>query len=520
MFGNGENNLYILVTNLIILNRFFHHSLVTKGLAPLFLILLFVACTSSSSKTKKKSPISEPEEKVVSLDLKKIKERGYITAIMDNSSTGLFIYRGKTMGYEYELLQAFAKAQGLELRIDITPNLEEGFRKLNDGEGDILAYNLTVTKDRKKRIAFTHYHNLVKMVLVQRKPDNWRNMKLHEIEAQLIRNPVDLIGKKVVVRKSSSYFDRLQNLSNEIGGDIIIIEDDPQVETEAIIRKVANGDIDYTVAEEDIAMVNATYYPNLDVKTPISFSTQIAWGVRKNAPSLLNVLNEWIVQMRKTSDYYTIYNKYFKSSKSALRRTRSEYFSIGGGKLSPYDSLIQDAAKELGWDWRLLAAQIYKESKFNPDAESWAGAIGLLQLLPITASEYGVENLSDPAQNLYAGARHLKWLQSYFSDINDPQERTKFVLAAFNVGQGHVTDAIRLTEKYGGDAQKWDGNVSDFLLKKSNSKYYTDPVVQFGYCRGIEPVSYVSTIYSIYENYQLIFPDIPADTTESIEQPI
>ncbi len=465
-----------------------------------------LACTSTSS-SKQALLEEEPPEKVVDLDLPKIIERGYLMAIMDNSSTGLFIYRGKTMGYEYELLQAFAESIGVELRINITPGLEEGFQKLNAGEGDILAYNLTVTKERKKRIAFTHYHNLVKMVLIQRKPSNWREMKLHEIENTLIRNPVDLIGKEILVRSHSSYVSRLQNLSDEIGGDILIIQDDPEVETETIIRKVAEGDIDYTVAEEDIALVNATYHPNLDVKTAVSFPTQIAWGVRKNAPDLLDTLDSWILRMRKKSDYYTIYNKYFKSRKSALRRTRSEYFSVGGaGKLSPYDSLIKISADTLGWDWRLLAAQVYKESKFDPEAESWAGAIGLLQLLPATAEEIGVTDLTNPSENLYAGAIHIRWLQNYFEEYIDSEaERTKFVLAAYNVGHGHVMDAIRLTNKFGGDPQNWE-EVSDFLLKKSSSKYFNDEVVKYGYCRGIEPVTYVSTILAIHESYVALFP--------------
>lgn len=471
-------------------------------------IALFAqGCTSTSSSRNAPSPDEEPPETMVSLDVDAIIERGYITAIMDNSSTGLFIYRGKTMGYEYDLLKVFAKSIGVDLRINITPSLEEGFKKLNNGEGDILAYNLTVTKERKKRIAFTHYHNLVKMVLIQRKPANWRDMKLHEIENTLIRNPVDLIGKEVVVRHHSSYLERLRNLSDEIGGDIIIIQDSPEEETEAIIRKVADGDVDFTVAEEDVAMVNATYHPNLDVQTAVSFPTQIAWGVRKNAPNLLDTLNAWILEMRKDADYYTIYNKYFKSRKSALLRTRSEYFSTGGGKLSPYDSLIQLNADTLGWDWRLLAAQIYKESKFDPTNESWAGAIGLLQLLPATAEEYGVQDLTDPADNLFAGTMHLKWLQDYFADyIEDPKQKTKFVLAAYNVGHGHVMDAVRLTNKYGGDPQDWS-EVSDFLLKKSSSRYYNDEVVQFGYCRGIEPVTYVSTIHAIYESYMALFPE-------------
>ncbi|MEQ9006243.1 MAG: lytic transglycosylase F, partial [Ekhidna sp.] len=358
---------------------------------------------STSSHANNEYP--EREEFIVDLDLPKIKERGYITAIMDNSSTGLFVYKGKTMGYEYELLKMFCEEQGLQLRINITQNIGEGFNKLNTGEGDILAYNLTVTKERKKRIAFTHYHNLQRQVLIQRKPKDWRQMKLHEIEAELIRNPVDLIGKEVVVRPHSSYYDRMVNLSEEIGGDILIVPGETNAETEQLIKQVAEGKIDYTVAEEDIALVNSTYYPNLDIKTPVSFSTQIAWGVRKNSDQLLGALNDWILRMRKTTDYYVIYDKYFRSSKSALRRSRSKYSSIRGGAISPYDSLIEKAADELGWDWLLLAAQVFRESKFNENAESWAGAIGLMQVMPRTGREYDVRNLYDPEQNIYAGMK-------------------------------------------------------------------------------------------------------------------
>lgn len=467
--------------------------------------LMVVSSCKQSSSSQAKDQYSDREEFIVDLDLDKIKERGYITAIMDNSSTGLFVYKGKTMGYEYELLKLFCKEQGLQLRINITQNIGEGFNKLNTGEGDILAYNLTVTKERKKRIAFTHYHNLQRQVLIQRKPDNWRQMKLHEIEAQLIRNPVDLIGKEVVVRPHSSYYDRMVNLSEEIGGDILIVPGDTNAETEQLIRLVAEGKIDYTVAEEDIALVNSTYYQNLDIKTPVSFSTQIAWGVRKNADGLLTALNDWIERMRKTADYYVIYDKYFRSSKSALRRSRSKYSSISGaGAISPYDSLIQNAAEELGWDWLLLAAQVFRESKFDPSAESWAGAIGLMQVMPKTGRDYGVTYLYDPEQNIYAGMKHLEWLQIQWSKrIEDEDERLRFVLASYNVGLGHLQDAVRLTEKYGGDPQKWE-DVSGFLLKKSQSKYFNDPVVEFGYCRGSEPVGYVERILDIYQNYKEI----------------
>ncbi len=468
------------------------------------LISLAVFSCKKSNTSHKNSEIQERKEFVVDLDLTAIKERGYLTAVMDNSSTGLFVYKGKTMGYEYELLKMFCEEQGIQLRINITQNLNEAFNKLNTGEGDILAYNLTITKERKKRIAFTHYHNLQRQVLIQRKPENWRQMKLHEIEAKLIRNPVDLIGKEVVVRPHSSYYDRMVNLSDEIGGDIIIIPGETNAETEQLIKMVSEGDIDYTVAEEDVALVNSTYYGNIDIKTPVSFSTQIAWGVRKNAGSLLEALNNWIVKMRKTTDYYVIYDKYFRSSKSALRRSRSKYFSIHGGSISPYDSLIKNGAQKLNWDWLLLAAQIFRESKFDENVESWAGAIGLMQVMPRTGREYGVNDLRDPQQNIYAGVKHLLWLQDQWrDDISNEQERLKFVLASYNVGLGHLQDAVRLTEKYGGETSSWK-DVSNYLLKKSNSNFFNDPIVEFGYCRGSEPVEYVSRILDIYQNYKEI----------------
>ena len=475
-----------------------------------FVCLLFLAlqsCKRSGQGNVSNTKSKDITETIADLDLDKIIKRGYITAIMDNSSTGLFLYKGRPMGYEYELLSIFADSIGVELRFDITPDLAEAFDKLNRGEGDILAYNLTVTKERRERIEFTDYHNIVRQVLIQRKPDNWRQMKLHEIERSMLRTPIELIGKEIYVRKNSAYVSRLKNLADEIGGDILIIEEYSDVETEGIISKVANGEIDYTVADEDIALVNARYYPNIDIKTPISLPQQIAWGVRKNSDSLVSVLNKWIFQMKKTPEYYAIYDKYFRSTLKSKARLQSDYFSTQGDRISPYDSLIKHAASEIGWDWKLLAAQISQESKFDPNAESWAGAIGLMQLLPINAIEYGVKNLRNPEQNILAGTEHIKWLQGIWkNEIPDSLERQKFVLASYNVGQGHVQDAVRLTKKYGKDTTLWEGNVADFLLLKSKPKYYKDDVVKFGYCHCKEPVSYVEDILKLYQHYLQLSP--------------
>lgn len=468
-------------------------------------IIVCLAMSCKQSSTSQNTNLVERREYRVDFDLEKIKKRGYLVALMDNSSTGLFVYRGKTMGYEYDLLKMFCEDQNLELRIKIVPSIAEAFDMLNIGQGDILAHNLTVTKDRKKEIGFTHYHSLQRQVLIQRKPDGWRDLKAHEIENALIRNPIELIGKEIVIRPYSSYHDRLRNLSDEIGGDILIIPSEKNTETEELIRRVSEGDIEYTVAEENIALVNATYYPNVDIKTPISFPTQIAWGVRKNAPLLLQELNEWILLMRRRVDYYVIYDKYFKSSKSALIRSKSKYSSISGGSISEYDTLLKVAAKEMDWDWLLLAAQVYKESKFDEGAESWAGAIGLMQVLPSTGLEHGVtkDELYVPERNVYAATQHLRWLKSQWKHMEDERARQKFILASYNVGLGHVQDAVRLTRKYGGNPDAWE-DVSEYLLKKASSQYYMDPVVVYGYCRGSEPVNYVRRILDSYNNYKEI----------------
>lgn len=480
------------------------------------LALLVVGCRNNPDLNRRDGK-PQAEENIVEQDLDKILERGYMVAIMDNSSTGVFQYKGHTMGYEYELLKMFADSIGVDLRITIQPNLEEAFELLNNGEGDVLAYNLTVTKERKKKIKFTDYHNLVKQVLVQRKPENWRKMKLHEIEKQLIRSPVDLIGKEVHVRYHSAFHSRLQNLSDEIGGDIIIVEDYPNVMTEGLLEKVANGNIEYTVAEEDVALVNAAYYPILDIKTAVSFPQQIAWGMRKNADSLQLTMNNWIREMKKTSEYHTVYNRYFRSSRQSRRRNYSQYSSMGGGKLSPFDSLIKSMALELGWDWRLLSAQIFKESKFDPKAVSWAGAIGLMQVLPRTGKSYGATDLKNPEQNLKAALEHLLWLQRMWEEeIEDPDERIKFLLASYNVGHGHVFDAIRLADKHGEIPDQWE-TVQKYLLMKEQPEYYNDPDVKYGYCRGSEPVNYVKIIYSTFDNYRQLFPKPEEATIENTD---
>ncbi|MFU8861260.1 MAG: transglycosylase SLT domain-containing protein [Cyclonatronaceae bacterium] len=437
-------------------------------------------------------------------DLEQIMEKGTLTAITSYSPTSYFIYRGEPMGYEYELLKRLTTHLNLDLEIIVARDLDEMMDMLNRGEGDLIAYNLTVTSDRHEHVRFTSPLNITRQVLVQRKPENWRQMRLHEIEATLIRNPLELDETTIVVRKGSSYVPRLNNLAEEIGGTIEVTEADGEVTTEELIRQVAEGELDLTVADENIARLNQSYYPVLDVDTPLSMPQQTAWAVRHGSDDLYYAIEEWLVTMQEGVDFYVIYNKYFENRGAFRTRISSDYLATISGKLSPYDEIIQKEAASLNWDWRLIASLIYQESQFNPDARSWSGATGLMQLMPRTARAYGAENPNDPEQNIRAGIAFMQWLDGYWIDIiTDDEERKKFVLASYNVGQGHVQDARRLAEKFGDDPDSW-GVVAEYLIKKEDEEYYNDEVVRHGYCRGTEPVNYVDNIMYLYGHYSRI----------------
>lgn len=433
--------------------------------------------------------------------LNKIMERGEIVATMGSNSIDYFIYKGRPMGYQLEMMELFANYLGVNLEVHVSNDLSKNFECLQSGRCDVIALDLTVTRQRSKVVDFAEPHSQVRQVLVQRKPDDWRTMSSRKIEKSLIRDQLDLAGKTIYVQSNTAYARRLRNLQEEIGDTIYIIEDTEHDE-EALIAMVSHGDIDYTVCDEHLAMVNNTYFNNIDIKTPVSFLQNLAWAVRKGADSLRAKIDEWMVRYKKTRSYALLYNKYFKNPRS-INIVQSEYYSKKGGRISYYDEIIKKISKQNEMDWRLLASLIYQESKFHPEVVSWAGAFGIMQLMPETAQEYGVDSLSPVADQIEAGIKYIKSIDKQLpEEITDRKERIKFILAAYNVGIGHVLDARRLAEKYGKDPNIWTNNVDYFLLNKSDSKYYNDKVVYYGYCRGSEPYNFVKQILNRYEHYK------------------
>ncbi|GIV32704.1 MAG: lytic transglycosylase F [Chitinophagales bacterium] len=469
----------------------------TIVLLVLWLLCPAFRCSQGHTETTRYTGEDRPR---VYIDLEEIRQRGTLEALLGYNSLSYFIYRGEPMGYDFELLQMFANYLGVQLHVRVVSDPDSIYHYLNTGKGDIAAYRMDIKKTDRKKARFTVPIMEIHQVLVQRKPLGWEKMPDDEIEKKLIRDFTDLAGKQVHVRMSSSQADHLFKLIEENNITLDIIPVGWDITEDDLIRMVAEGEIDYTITDENIALLGSTYYPNIDVATTLSAPQGVVWVVRKNAPLLYESLNEWIVQTRKSMEYNLVYKKYFKNPKQITRWAQSDYFSVTGGMISPYDSLMRKYAVTIGWDWRLLAALIYEESGFDPSSCSWAGAEGLMQIMPLTGLRFGAYDLSDPEQNIRAGVAYLQWLDSHWADI-DSSERIYFILASYNAGETHVRDAVRLAEKFHADPCTWKNHVERFMLLKSNPRYYNDPVVSAGFCRGSSVIRYVTDVLNRYRHY-------------------
>lgn len=230
-------------------------------------------------------------------------------------------------------------------------------------------------------------------------------------------------------------------------------------------------------------------------------SLHVSWAVQQKNTELADTLDRWfspqlVAEVKKEEAFLL-------SARSVKRRVFSPMLNRKGGVISHYDKFFMTYAPMARWDWRLMAAQCYQESTFDPKARSWAGACGLMQIMPGTADHLGLprNKMYDPEANIAAAGKYLQELSGYFNDIRDRKERVNFVLASYNGGYHHIRDAMALAQKHGRNPQRWR-EVSEFVLKLRQPEYYRDPIVRHGYMRGNETVDYVEKIQLRYDQYR------------------
>ncbi len=461
-----------------------------------FILLLAGACQTKKNKTKELKQV----------DWEEIKQKEVLTVLAENGPASFFIYKGKNMGYEYELLHEFAKDHDIRLKIIMTQNLDSIFNQLYDFEGDLIACNLTVTEERKRKVLYTNPHLTSRQVLIQKKPDGWRKMSRSQLKDSLITEIEELKNKTVHVWNQSTHRDQIERINALLNLNLNIVPLDGDITTEEIIRMVSKGLIDFTIADENIAKVNQFYAKNLDINLTLSSEESLAFAARLNSRHLVDTLNAWLDDPKNRSTIGEVRRKYFER-RSLSNKAGHEFSSTMDGHLSPYDDIIKKESQTLGWDWRLVSSIIYQESKFETYKVSWAGAFGIFQFMPATAASYGISPGSSASAQIRAGIKklnknYLQWLEI----IPDSTEAIYFTLATFNCGRGHVDDARSLAKLNGKDEMVWFNNVDSMFLNLSKPKFYRSKAVKYGYARGIETFEYVYEVMERFEEYKHAFP--------------
>lgn len=473
-------------------------NLLTKGLiAAMAVISMLCGCGSSVKNwnfiSNYLTSSAEGTDRNKSVrDLQDIIKQGKLVAVADFNTTSYFIYKGEPMGYQYDMLRDFASFLGVKLELIAENDIDKVSNLLLSGRVDVIASNLTITAERKALYNFTKPIGTTRLVLIQR-TDSPSDSSL------LLENILELGGKIVYVQRSSASAIRLKNLAEEIGDEIKVVEL-PDVDADQLIDLVASGEIDYSVCDENVARVKGAAAANIDYSLPVSFQQNIAWAVNTKSPDLLNSLNQWLEGYLPTAHYQYIEHKYYKSI-TQVRKLNSDYLYVNKGEISQWDEYFKKSSEKINWDWRLLASLVYQESRFNTNAVSKRGATGLMQFMPETADYFGLEEGDSPEEQIKAGIKYLNMLDKKMEKSNVPlEERTKFVLAAYNAGYGHIVDARNLAIKYGKNPNVWDDNVEYFILHKS--EYVNDTVVKYGSLRGVETYQYVNEIIDRYEHYK------------------
>jgi membrane-bound lytic murein transglycosylase F len=423
-------------------------------------------------------------------DWKEIVESGELRVITSNNPASYFVWRGDLMGFDYELMRRFAEKHDLQVSMVVRNTPSDMFKALKAGKGDLVAASLTNTERRRKQeINFSRRYLEVHEKLVQQEKD------------EPIESLNELGGRTVAVNPESSYFDTLQSLQKL--GVKVDIKEKPEASTEDLIEGVDEGRHPLTVADSHLAALEDSWRDGIQVTLKLSDKRDIAWALRPDQPQLMKQLNSFIGQEYRSTFYNLTYRKYFKEPKTM--RSHQEYRVKPGQDISPFDHLVKKYAREHGYDWRMITSQMFQESRFNPKATSFAGARGLMQVMPRTGREFGFNNLTEPETSIAAGVTYLDWLWDRFPGDMPLEERIYFTLAAYNAGHGHVRDARRLARQQGLDPDRWFDNVEKAMLLLAEPEYYRN--ARYGYVRGTEPVNYVREIRDRYIAYLEVTED-------------
>ncbi|MDD2345673.1 MAG: transporter substrate-binding domain-containing protein [Bacteroidales bacterium] len=454
-------------------------------------LLLFVLVFASCENKEKDSEVF-----CLQKQYEELLSSGVLRVTLNYNSIDYYIYKGKPLGFQLELLNELAHYLGLHLQVVVHDNTAQVFESLIVGKSDILAGNNKETHLRNQFLLFSEPHSKSPLALVQRKTK----------DRFFVSQWSDLQGKTIALPANSSYSEFIYRNSVKQNVDFNFLFD-KENSIENLIEMVSNKSIDYTVCERNVAKVYASYYDNIDYSFEVCDSLSLEWVFHPKNIALRDTVNVWLEGFKQTKKYKKLYHKYYHYSYSPVRFSNSME-SKKQNQLSKYDKVLKKVSQKYKWDWRLYGAIIYQESKFKDGLIGEGGSFGLLQLMPATAKKFGVTPSMNGEQQITHGAKLIDYLRNKYKDeVVDQEQLGKFVIAAYHTGSGHIDEARRIAVKFGKDPNIWDSNVDSCLILKAKPSIYNLPEVKSGYHYGKRSKKYVNDVWNRYLHYKNIYPE-------------
>lgn len=414
-----------------------------------------------------------------------IKKDNKLRVILRNSPTTFYEDKdGERVGFEYEMIKAFAKWLKVDLEIITVDSTEQLLDELELHRGDIGVGSLTITPEREQKLLFsTPYMEVNQEVVCHRKA--------------LAKSLKSLLEKSIIVPKDTSYIETLSQL--KIKHPDLEWKEDEEDSQDHTFELVQSGEFDCTIIDSNIRSLNQMFYPDLRLGFILGKKQQIAWAMNKENSELKTIHKEWFEKIFKRTGLNNLKDKYYATTQDFDPYDINKFNERVKTRLPKYKKIFIEAAEQIGWDWKLIAAISYQESHWNPESVSPTGVRGLMMLTQSTAKAMGVKDRTDPKESIMGGARYLQKLSRRLPNFIDKNSRLWMTLASYNVGYSHLRDARGLAAWKEKNPNTWAG-VRKVLPFLSQKKYYKR--LPHGYARGKEPVVYVDRIKNYYELIQ------------------
>ncbi|MBL7981006.1 MAG: transglycosylase SLT domain-containing protein [Flavobacteriales bacterium] len=393
-------------------------------------------------------------------------------------------------GLEYELIERFAREQGIPVKVNVAAHRDSLFLWLQQGRADVLVAQLAPRSKEKAWVRFTKPYRQVRPMVARLRTDPLRDVP----GAPAVDAPLD----SVLLSPWSPFADASYQFEKG-AARFVVPHAEPALTPEELLVEVVLGRHRATVVSDARAAYMPEVFPVLEFDGPVGPAQPQCFAVRRNAPRLSKALDTWLGDPDEQAAQAQLAKAYGTAMPRGGPLRTKRGVPVVGDSISPYDNWFRQHADGMAWDWELLAVMAYKESRFDSTVTSRKGAMGIMQLMPRTAARLGLDSSHAMDDHIRAAVRYLSKLDTlWMRAVPDREQRLRFVLASYNAGPGHIIDAQRLAEQLGLDPERWEHNVERTILLKAMPAYYMRPEMRNGYCKGSQVFHYVRDVVGMY----------------------